>query len=504
MDHARHRSIWLDQSPGTSYPRLEGDRRYDVAVVGGGITGLTTALLLAREGLSVGLVDQHVIAGGTTGHSTAKVTSQHSITYLRLRLTMGHAAARTYAQAQESAKERIAALVSDDAIDCDFRRRPAYVYASSRMQREIVEREAAAARSAGLASTFLEPVDVPLPFPTHGAMRFDDQAEFDAARYARGLAARFAEAGGEIFERTRATHVHEGEPCRVETEHGEIRAGHVVVATLLPFLDRAGYFARAFPSRSYVICARTSSPPLEAMLINAGAPIRSLRDVAHDGEELLMVGGESHHVGSGKAQPERYEQLVEFAERHWDVREITHRWSAQDYIPDDGVPFIGRLHPRSKRVWVATGFKKWGITSGTVAGELLTDGILGRENPWSGLFSSTRIRPHAGAPRFLLENSRTGLRMVLDRVRDRGGRASEDLAPGEGDIVSHDGHKVAGYRDADGRLHAVSTRCTHLGCQVRFNSAEDTWDCPCHGSRFSVDGEILNGPATRPLERYAP
>src|ERR671917_253539 len=149
MDHDRHRSIWLDQAPGTTYPRLENDRRYDVAVVGGGITGLTTALLLAREGRSVGLVDQHVIAGGTTGHSTAKVTSQHSITYLRLRLTMGHAAARTYAQAQEAAKERIAALVSDDAIDCDFRRRPAYVYASSRVQREIVQREASAAAKAG-------------------------------------------------------------------------------------------------------------------------------------------------------------------------------------------------------------------------------------------------------------------------------------------------------------------------------------------------------------------
>jgi Rieske Fe-S protein len=298
--------------------------------------------------------------------------------------------------------------------------------------------------------------------------------------------------------------VHEGEPCRVETEHGEIRADHVVVATLLPFLDRGGYFARAFPSRSYVICARTASAPLEAMLITAGSPIRSLRDVAHDGEELLMVGGESHHVGSSKAQPQRYERLVEFAQRHWDVQEVTHRWSAQDYSADDGVPYIGRLHPRSKRVWIGTGFKKWGITSGTVAGELITDGILGRENPWSGLFSTSRIRPHAEAPKFLLENSRAGVRMVLDRVRERGGRPSEDLAPGEGDIVSHDGHKVAGYRDPEGRLHAVSTRCTHLGCQVRFNSAEDTWDCPCHGSRFSVDGDILNGPATRPLERYAP
>jgi glycine/D-amino acid oxidase-like deaminating enzyme/nitrite reductase/ring-hydroxylating ferredoxin subunit len=504
MELGRHSSIWLDRAPETAYPRLEGVRRYDVAVIGGGITGVTAALLLARAGMSVGLVDQHVVAGGTTGHSTAKVTSQHGITYLRLRLTLGYDAARTYAQAQEAAKDQIAALVADEAIECGFRRRPAYVYASSRLQREIVEREASAARNAGLPSTFVEAGDVPLPFPTHGAMRFGDQAEFDAAAYVRGLAARLHAAGGEIFEHTRARQVHEGDPCVVELESGEVHAEHVVVATLMPFLDRGGYFARAFPNRSYVVCARTADPPLEAMLINAGPPIRSLRDVAHDGDELLMVGGEGHHVGSGSARPERYERLVEFAQRHWDVREITHRWSAQDYSADDGVPYIGRLHPFSERIRVATGFRKWGITSGTLAGMLISDAILGRDNAWGGLFATTRIRPLAGAPQFVLENSRAGLRMVLDRVRERGGRPSDDLAPGEGDIVSHDGHKVAGYRDEDGELHAVSTRCTHVGCQVRFNAAETSWDCPCHGSRFTVDGDILNGPATRRLERYAP
>jgi len=503
MELGRHASIWLDAAPERSYPRLEGERRYDVAVIGGGITGMTTALLAARAGLSVGLVDQHVVGGGTSGHSTAKVTSQHGINYVRLRLTLGAGAARTYGAAQEAAKERIDAFVADDAIDCGFRRRPAYVYAATGLQRRLVEREAAAARGAGLPSAFVGPGDVPLPFSTHGAVRFDDQAEFDPGRYLLGLAERLEAAGGEVFEHTRAVHVHERDPCVVELETGQIHADHVVVATLLPFLDRGGYFARAFPSRSYVVCARTADPPLEAMLISAGSPTRSLRDVPHAGEELLMVGGEGHHAGSGQAAPERYERLAEFARRHWDVREITHRWSAQDYSADDGVPYIGRLHPLSTRIRVATGFKKWGITSGTLAGMLTTDAILGRDNPWGGLFATTRLRP-AEAPRFVIENSRAGLHMVLDRVRERGGRPSEDLAPGEGDIVAHDGHKVAGYRDDEGRLHAVSTRCTHLGCQVRFNAAERSWDCPCHGSRFGVDGEILNGPATAALERYAP
>jgi nitrite reductase/ring-hydroxylating ferredoxin subunit len=247
------------------------------------------------------------------------------------------------------------------------------------------------------------------------------------------------------------------------------------------------------------VTARVAGPPLQGMFINAGSPTRSLRAVPFAGDELLMVGGEGHHVGSGKAQEERYENLIEFARRHWDVRSVEHRWSAQDYSPDDQVPYIGRLHPLSRRIHIATGMKKWGITAGTLAGKLICDAILGRDNEWAGLYSSTRFRPLQEGPRFALENTRVGLRFFSERVLHRGGRSIEDLALGEGDIVSAGGRKVAGYRDDDGELHAVSTRCTHLYCQVSWNAAERTWDCPCHGSRFSVDGDLLNGPAVDPL-----
>jgi glycine/D-amino acid oxidase-like deaminating enzyme/nitrite reductase/ring-hydroxylating ferredoxin subunit len=493
----RHVSLWLEtEPPRAREAALGGERRFDVAVVGAGITGLTAALLLARAGRSVAVVDQHVVAGGTTGHSTAKVTSQHGLNYGGLRLTHGAGAARLYGQAMEAAKERIAAFV-DEGIECGFRRRAAYVYAGAGWQRRLIEREADAAAQAGLPATFVE--TTPLPFDVAGAVRFDDQAEFDPRRYVLGLAQRLEAAGGSVFEHTRAHQVHEGEPCRVDTEAGTLLADHVVVATLMPFLDRGGFFARAFPSRSYVVTARLSEPPPDGMFISAGAPTRSLRSHPFEGEELLLVGGEGHHVGSGKAQPERYEKLIEFARGHWDVRSIEHRWSAQDYSPDDRVPYAGRLHPRSRRVYVATGLKKWGITAGTVAAMLISDAILGRENEWSGLFSATRFRPLQEAPRFTLENARVGVRFFSGRLTDRGGRPIEDLAAGEGAIVSAGGQKVAGFRDDGGDLHAVSTRCTHLGCQVAWNAAERTWDCPCHGSRFDVDGEVLNGPAVDPL-----
>jgi glycine/D-amino acid oxidase-like deaminating enzyme/nitrite reductase/ring-hydroxylating ferredoxin subunit len=495
---ARDASVWLDGAATAARPPLEGDHSFDVAVVGGGITGLTTALLLARQGRSVCVLEQHRVASGTSGHTTAKVTSQHHLTYARLRRTHGADGAATYGAAMEAAKEQVAGLATE-GIDCDLRRRPAYVYATRAGERVLIEREARAATEAGLPAHLDD--DVPLPFPTLGGLRFDDQVELHAGKYLHGLADLLEAAGGVIFEDTRAVAVTEGDQCTVRTDRGSVDADHVVVATTLPFLDRGLFFARAHPQRSYVVTARVRSGQPDAMLISAAPPTRSLRSVPVAGEELLMVGGEGHHVGSFLAGPERYERLASFAEKHWDVLSFEHRWSAQDYLPADGVPYIGRLHLGTRRIHVATGFKKWGMTAGTLAGMLLTDAIVGRPNDWAPMFASTRVRPLAEGRRVLTENTRVGVRFVADRVVAPGLRSIEQLERGEGGIVSANGSKVAGYRDDHGDLHAVSSRCTHLGCQVAWNRAERTWDCPCHGSRFQPDGDVIEGPATRPLER---
>jgi len=471
-----------------------------VAVIGGGITGLTTALLLARAGSSVCVIEQDTVASGTSGHTTAKVTSQHHLTYATLRRTHGSSGAATYAAAMEAAKEKVASLAAD-GIDCDLRRRPAYVFATRPAERTLLERELRAAVEAGLPATLDD--DVPLPFPTNGGLRFDNQLELHPRKYLVGLADRFRSAGGEIFDDTRAVGVSETrEGCEVHTSTGQVLAREVVVATLLPFLDRGLYFARAFPTRSYVVTARVRGALPDAMLISAAPPTRSIRSAPYDGGELLVVGGEGHHVGSAKARPERYEALADYTRTHWEVASFEHRWSAQDYVPDDGVPFIGRLNLLSRRIHVATGFKKWGMSAGTLAGMLISEDILGRRNEWAWLFSSTRIKPVAESRRFVTENSRVGIRMVADRVLAPGVRDIDALEAGEGGIVSCRGRKVAGYRDDDGRLQAVSARCTHLGCQVAWNAAERTWDCPCHGSRFRPDGSVIEGPATRPLPRH--
>lgn len=496
MTWTEPRSLWLDPPPAPSRPALDGNREFDAAVVGAGITGLTAALLLARAGRSVAVLEHGKIAGGTSGHTTAKVTSQHGATYADLRRSHGADGSRAYAESNEAAKERIAAFV-EEGIECDFRRRPAYLFAEDDGERATLEDEADAAREAGLRAELVD--STPLPFPVAGAVRFPDQAEIHPGHYLAGLAEMIEHAGGEIFESTTALGVKQGEPCEIETDRGTVRAGDIVVATLLPFLDRGGFFARAFPSRSYIVAAAIEEDPPDGMFINVGSPTRSIRSHPGPDGELLLVGGEGHHVGSGDAQPERYGRLVDFARRHWTVETVTHRWSSQDYSPDDGVPYIGPLYPLSNRIYAATGFNKWGMTAGTVAAMMIADSIAGRENPWQSLYTTRRLKPIAAGPRLVLENVRAGMRFALDRVIDRGQRPIEELTRGEGAVVSAAGHKVAAFRDEGGALHAVSTRCTHLGCQVRWNAAERTWDCPCHGSRFSLDGLVLSGPAVRPL-----
>jgi glycine/D-amino acid oxidase-like deaminating enzyme/nitrite reductase/ring-hydroxylating ferredoxin subunit len=482
-------SIWLATAPDApAHPRLTRDVEADVCVVGAGIVGVTTALLLHEAGLHVVLVEANRVGHGVTGHTTAKVSSQHGLKYAQLRDRHGAEAARHYGAANQQALEWIAARVDRDGIDCDFRRRAAYVYGDDRGQ---LDDEARAAQEAGLPATRVD--STPLPYAVGGAVRFDDQAELHAHKYLLALAAQLPE----IYEHTHAAQVGEA----VRTPGGMVRAQHPIVATHFPFPDRSLAFARVHPRRSYAIACRIAGAPPEGMFISADQPTRSIRAIPLGGEELLMVGGDGHKPGTGGDTTEHYAALEAFADEHWDVRSVDYRWSAQDNTTDDGLPFAGRLTPWEPSVLMATGFAKWGFTNGTAAAFVLRDLVLGRQTPESKLFDPARLNPRAALPTLLKENAQVAARFVGDRLTKGARRDIEDLQPGEGDIVRLDGEKVAGFRDDDGSLIAVSSVCTHLGCQVNFNRAERSWDCPCHGSRFAVDGSVLQGPAVHRLER---
>jgi glycine/D-amino acid oxidase-like deaminating enzyme/nitrite reductase/ring-hydroxylating ferredoxin subunit len=497
-----HESIWIDAGPEQpELPQLQRSARADVVVIGGGIVGLTTALLLREAGREVVLIEAGRLARGVSGYTTAKVASQHGLKYAELTSKHGADAARVYGQANEAALGWIAARVERDGIDCNFRRQPSYAYVTSASKRRHVEDEVSAAVAAGLPASLVE--ETPLPYPVAAAVRFDDQAEFHPRKYLLALAEQLVAGGAEVYERSHAVEVDAGEGgVVVKTPGGRVEADYAVVASHYPFLDRSLSFARVSPQRSYAIACRIAGAPPAGMHISGDSPTRSIRAIPLDGgEELLMVGGESHKTGTGGDTEQRYEALERFAREHWDVESVAYRWSSQDGTTLDGMPYVGRLTPRSDRVLMATGFAKWGLSGGTAAAHALADLIAGRESAAADLWDPWRKTLRASAVKWVEENAQVGARFVGDRISKPGGRSIASLQPGEGDIVRHDGEKVAAYRDGEGKLVAVSPRCTHLGCQVNWNSAERSWDCPCHGSRFAPDGRVLEGPAVHALER---
>jgi glycine/D-amino acid oxidase-like deaminating enzyme/nitrite reductase/ring-hydroxylating ferredoxin subunit len=491
-------SLWLDAMPARSLPPLAGNTTVDVAVLGGGITGLTTALLLKRRGMRVAVLEARRCGAGVTGNSTAKATALQSTVYSTISQRHGPAAAESYGQASLAAVHTIAELAAAERIDCDLHRRPAYTYALTSDDLGSIKAEAEAAHRAGLPVRLTDRLD--LPYPVAGAVCLDDQIEFHPVRYLRGLVDAVHGDGSAVYEDTPATGVSFGTPAQVRTPCGTVRADHVVIATHYPLLDRGLFFARLEQTRSYCIAAQLSSPPPTGMSISAGSPVRSIR--SHRG--LLVLGGESHQAGDDTAaSPERYRALEAFARAHWPVERITHRWSAQDPSSYDKLPVIGQYTPLSPRLFVASGFMKWGLTSGTFAATILADRITGQFNPWAQVFRPTRLSP-GSLPDLLRANLKVAIDLVGDRVRPAQVKSVAEVPVGEARVVGDQRDKTGVYRSPEGTVHAVSLRCTHLGCLLRFNGAERSWDCPCHGSRFDVDGAVLEGPATRPLPTRLP
>ena len=495
-------SIWVATTPETDYPQLTADVEVDVAVVGAGITGVVAATLLKRAGKRVALLDSKRIVRGATGYTTAKVTSGHGVVYTQLVDTFGEDDARTYAESNQAAIERIAELAQEDGIECDFERKDNYVFAEQPEERELVEGEAETMRRLGLPASFV--TETPLPFEVAGAVKLENQAQFHPRKFLLGLAATIPGDGSHVFENTRAGFVNQGAPCVVETERGNVRAADVILATHMPFMDRGLFFTKAHPHRSYAVAAQIEAGKApDGMFINAGLPTRSMRTI-RDGDRLLIqTGGQGHKPGpKGEDESERYGVLEAFLREHWpEAGAVEYRWSTQDYMSLDRVPYVGRLSRRSKHVFTATGYSKWGMTAGTVAAELLADAVLGRNNPWAALYDSKRLHPRATAVKYVKENAATGLRFVAQRLA-RSQRASpEELESGEGAILRVGGLKRAVYKDERGEVHVLSPVCRHLWCYVEWNEAERSWDCPCHGSRYTGEGRLIQGPSVQDLRR---
>jgi glycine/D-amino acid oxidase-like deaminating enzyme/nitrite reductase/ring-hydroxylating ferredoxin subunit len=389
-------------------------------------------------------------------------------------------------------------LVAAEDIECDWRERDAYTYTVDPDRVDQIAKEQEASAEAGLPATLVH--EAPAPFEIAAAVRVTDQAEFHPRLYTLALARLAEAAGAAVHEGTRVLNVDAGTPCVIHTDQGELRADRVVIATHYPILDRGLFFSRLEVKRSYAIGVRIQGEAPTGMLYGIDSPTRSLRSHPLQGRELVIVGGEGHLTGDDPDTRRRFTALAQSAREWFDVEAIEYRWSAQDPESIDELPYAGSLVPGKDRILVTTGYRKWGFTNATAAAEVLHAQLGGHTSRFAEAYSTTRADVVRGAPKLMHVGARYAWRFARDRFGSPGPSSPEELARGEATVTGPPTSRVASFRDDDGVLHQVSAVCTHLACEVRWNSAERSWDCPCHASRFDPDGNVIEGPATSPLE----
>jgi len=495
------RSLWVATAPET--PRrasLGGDATVDVAIVGAGVAGLTTALFCARAGLDVLVVEADRVGTGTTGHSTVKVTAAHGTAYSAIRDKHGDDVTRVYGEANRWGMDEVARLVSQFDIDCDLERVAHCVYGDTDDQVATIDTEAEAQRIGGLDVERVETLDLP-GTPVTAAIRVPEQILLHPVKYLRGLADAAEREGVRIVEGTRVSTVDDEDDEQIlRTDDGEVRAEHVVIATHAPIDDHGAMFSRYLPHMEYAIAAKTRDPLPAESYIYCTDPTRSMRWVDVDGERLLILVGEGHKVGEEDQGEEPWIKLHDWIDTRWGVERVAYRWSTHDLYGYDSLPIMGPMEGVSNR-YVLTAFGTWGMTNATAGAAIVRDAITGSEHEWASTFAPGEHRFKGGFTEAVKENVKAvGGHLVGDRLKPHGGDV-DSLSPGEGDVFTVDGREVAICRGKDGALSAVSATCTHMGCIVGWNSSEQTWDCPCHGSRFGTDGSVVSSPATAPLDR---
>ncbi|OKH13774.1 FAD-dependent oxidoreductase [[Limnothrix rosea] IAM M-220] len=501
----QHTPFWMSSTSEGQFRPLTHNVFVDVAIVGGGIAGLTAAFLLKRAGKKVAVIEAEAIASKASGRTTAKITSLHQLVYAELIEKYGEAKARIYAESNQAALEQIVSLIKEEKIDCDFSRQDAYTFAESADNLDKIKAEAEAAIALGLPASFVD--KTPLPFGVAGAVKFTDQAQFHIRKYLVALAEKIDGNGSYVFELSRVTSVESDEPCVVKAENGTVKAQDVIVTTNLPITDEGLFFAKTSPKRSYIVAAKIDQDKApDGMFIGCGDSYRSIR-TAPDGDDLLLlIGGEGHQVGDVTETEERYLALEEYGHEQFGIETYDYRWSGQDLKSRDGLPYIGNLTDEDEHIFIATGFSLWGVTNGTLAGMLLCDRLVGKENPWAELYDATRPVSFLDE-----EKKRKELFGDDDSADDADGDSNDksikinsshlkEVGNGEGKVLSIDDEKVAIYRDENGKAMAMSAVCPHLGCTVNWNSAEKSWDCPCHGGRYDSKGAVINAPAVKDLK----
>lgn len=493
------KSIWQEEIKIFGRNELT-DRIYDVIIVGGGITGVSCALRLVNAGKKCLLLEAANIGFGTTGGTTAHLNNFFDAPYYQVIKDFGIGQARLLANAGKDALSLIRRYTMQYAIDCDFQERMAYLFAIDENQEEELERIVKGNSEVGVPMEYV--TENPFPVPTQKTVRIPGQAQFHPIKYIRGLVEVYLAAGGDLLEDCRALKTEElDNKVLLHTSKGTAEAQQVIYATHIPPGINMLHFTNA-PYRSYAIAARLNpaAADLQGLGYDLHKPYHYYRMQKINGAEYLIAGGGDHKTGHKEDTGICFSQLEDYVRQYFDIGPVAFSWSAQYFIPADGLPYIGKMPPDAKRVFVATGYNGNGMVFGTLASIILTDLIVKGSSEYEKLFDPARIKPVAAFANTMKETADVLLHFVKDKLLVEKINSLADLKEDQAKVVRYEGHAYAIYKDPAGRPHILSSACTHAKCNVKWNTAEKTWDCPCHGSRFGINGKVLTAPAVEGLK----
>ena len=490
-------SYWVKTTTRPSFPCLQENIDCDICIIGAGITGIMTAYMLRESKFKICIIDKGEVCSGVTENTTAKITSEHGLIYKYLEDSFGLEFAKKYLESNEEAINTIEEIINKEQIECDFARTSNYIYTCKEEYIQRIKDEVETVNKLGLNAKFIEKAT--LPFKIKAGIEFPNQAKFHPLKYLYGIIEKIKDNNVQIFTNSRVQDIERNENSySVKTDKNSIQAKYVVMATHYPIKNFPGmYFLKMYQDRSYAITIEPLEKFDEGMYLSAESPVASFRPIDND---LLIIGGQDHKTGeNGMDLDVCYKSLETYAKEIFPQMKVKYRWSTQDCVSIDKVPYIGEFSNLMPNLFVATGYKKWGMTTSHVAAKIISDKILGVANEYQDIYKATRLRPIKNYKEMGNMLRQSFYSLGINKLK-RPKYKFEDLENDEGGVVEYKGKKLGVYKDKNGKIFVVKPYCKHLGCELSWNNLEKTWDCPCHGSRYDYTGKLINEPSTKDLD----
>lgn len=500
----KNKSFWLNSFKKNNFESLNKNIDVDICIVGGGLTGITTAYYLTKQGYKVALIEKDTLLSKTSGHTTAKITSQHGIFYKYLFDSKGEEFAFKYLETNEKAIENIKNIIDLENIECSFERKNAYVFTQDINEVKKIKDEVQTVKKLNIVDCEL--VDsIDLNLNIKAAIQIKNQAQFNPVQYANGLVDCITKNNGLIFENTKFQQYEKKDnKFKIITDKEySINSNYLVLATRYPVINFPGYyFLKMYQEISYVIAIKPKNAiNLDGMYISAEKPSLSIKSAKYNNEDIILIGGYTHKTGDNIDLSNKYKELEKKAEKIFGEFEILYEWNTEDCISLDKIPYIGEFSSLTNNLYVATGFEKWGMTTSNIAANIITDKINKKENKYEEIFKATRLEPIKNHEELKNMISQSFKSLVINKFKNTKD-IIDNIKNDEGKIVMLEDEKVGVYKDPQGKVYAIKPVCTHLGCELTWNNLSKTWDCPCHGSRFDYTGKVIYSPSIKDLECY--